>query len=111
MLQSYSILNTKHYYYMNEVVLDIETKNTFQEVGSRDCKLLQISLLVAYFYKTDEYKVYFEEDLPGLWKDLQFCDRIIGYNLKGFDYPVMNNYAPYDLFNLPTLDMMEEVQT
>lgn len=93
----------------NEVVLDIETQNTFDEVGSRDCRLLKLSLLVAYFYKTDEYRVYFEKDLPLLWPKLQFADRVIGYNLKGFDYAVLNNYAPYDLFALPTLDMMDEV--
>jgi len=93
----------------NEIVLDIETQNTFQEVGSRDTRLLKLSLLVAYFYKTDEYRVYFEKDLPSLWRELQFSDRVIGYNLKGFDYAVLNNYAPFDLFSLPTLDIMEDV--
>lgn len=93
----------------NEVVLDIETQNTFDEVGSRDCRKLSVSLLVAYFYKTGEYKTYFEKDLPALWRELQFAERIIGYNLKGFDYQVLNRYAPFDLLTLPTLDMMDEV--
>ncbi len=93
----------------NEIVLDIETQNTFDEVGSRDCRKLRLSLLVAYFYKTGEYCVYFEKDLPLLWPRLQFSDRVIGYNLNGFDYNVLNNYAPFDLFTLPTLDMMDVV--
>lgn len=93
----------------NEIVLDIETQNTFDEVGSRDCGKLRLSLLVAYFYKTDEYRTYYEKDLPLLWPKLQFADRVIGYNLNGFDYAVLNNYAPFDLFTLPTLDMMDEV--
>jgi len=93
----------------NEIVLDIETQNTFQEVGSRDCSLLKISLLVAFFYKTNEYRVYFEKDLPKLWNELKFCTRVIGYNLNGFDYHVLNNYAPFDLFSLPTLDIMDDV--
>ncbi len=93
----------------NEVVLDIETQNTFDEVGSRDCRKLSLSLLVAYFYASDEYQVYFEKDLPLLWPRLQFADRVIGYNLNGFDYNVLNNYAPFDLFTLPTLDMMDVV--
>ena len=93
----------------NEIVLDIETQNTFDEVGSRDCRKLRLSLLVAYFYKTGEYKVYFEKDLPALWPLLQFSDRVIGYNLIGFDYNVLNTYAPFDLFTLPTLDMMDVV--
>ncbi|MBU4421856.1 ribonuclease H-like domain-containing protein [Candidatus Parcubacteria bacterium] len=95
---------------MNEIVLDIETQNTFQETGRRDCKLLKLSLLVTYHYNTSEYKVYFEKDLPRLWNELLSAERIIGYNLNGFDYPVLNNYAPYDLLKLPTLDMMDEVQ-
>jgi DEAD/DEAH box helicase domain-containing protein len=94
---------------LNEIVLDIETQNTFEEVGSRDCRLLKLSLLVVYFYKTDEYRVYYEKDLPTLWPKLQLADRIIGYNLKGFDYGVLNQYAPFDLFTLPTLDMMDDV--
>jgi DEAD/DEAH box helicase domain-containing protein len=94
----------------NEVVLDIETQQTFQEVGSRDCGLLKVSLLVAYFYKTNEYKTYFEKDFPALWRELQLAERVIGYNLKGFDYSVLNNYAPFDLFTLPTIDLMEEVR-
>lgn len=93
----------------NEIILDIETQNTFDEVGSRDCRKLKVSLLVAYFYKTGEYRTYFEKDLPLLWPKLQFADRVIGYNLKGFDYNVLNNYAPFDLFATPTLDMMESV--
>lgn len=136
----------------NEIVLDIETQNTFDEVGSRDCRKLRLSLLVAYFYptsheaagtnprtsangiprvapqersgvdasrdfaqtedelrKTGGYRVYFEKDLPALWPRLQFADRVIGYNLNGFDYNVLNNYAPFDLFTLTTLDMMDAV--
>lgn len=93
----------------NEIVLDIETQNTFQEVGSHDCRLLKLSLLVAYFYKTDEYRIYYEKDLPLLWPRLQMADRVIGYNLKGFDYNVLNNYAPFDVAALSTLDMMEAV--
>src|SRR5690349_8733283 len=37
-----------------EVVLDIETQNTFQEVGSYDHSKLKISVIGVYFYETDE---------------------------------------------------------
>lgn len=93
-----------------EVVLDIETQNTFQEVGKYDHTLLKISLVGVYFYETDTYESFLEPDLPSLWPRLERADRIIGYNSKGFDIPVMNNYYAGDLMRLPQLDIMEEIQ-
>ncbi len=93
-----------------EVVLDIETQNTFQEVGKYDHTLLRISLVGAYFYETDGYESFLEHELPSLWPRLERADRIIGYNSKGFDLPVMNNYYAGDLLRLPQLDIMEEIQ-
>ena len=93
-----------------EVVLDIETQNTFQEVGKYDHTLLKISLVGVYFYETDTYESFLEHDLPALWPRLERADRIIGYNSKGFDIPVMNNYYAGDLMRLPQLDIMEEIQ-
>lgn len=92
-----------------EVVLDIETQNTFQEVGAYDPSKLLISVMVAYFYETDEYVAYEEHQLSELWPRLEHCDRIIGYNSKGFDIPVMNNYYAGDLLQIPQLDMLEEI--
>lgn len=67
----------------NEVVLDIETQNTFQEAGSWDTKLLKISVVGCYFYETDEYIAYEEHELPKLWTRLEKSGRIIGYNTNG----------------------------
>ena len=93
-----------------EVVLDIETKNTFQEVGGYFTDKLQVSVVVAYYYDTDTYESYLEKDLPQLFRKLEQASRIIGFNSKGFDMPVLNNYYPGDLLQLPQLDMLEEVQ-
>jgi DEAD/DEAH box helicase domain-containing protein len=51
-----------------------------------------------------------EADLPKLWKILEGADRIIGYNLLGFDYVVMNTYYPGDFMKFPTLDIMKEIE-
>ena len=51
----------------NEVVLDIETSNTFQDVGGYFPEKLDVSVVVAYFYETDEYVSYLVEDLPKLY--------------------------------------------
>jgi DEAD/DEAH box helicase domain-containing protein len=66
--------------------------------------------MVAYFYETDEYVAYEEHELGELWSRLEHADRIIGYNSKGFDIPVMNNYYAGDLMQVPQLDMLEEIQ-
>ncbi|MEK7108227.1 MAG: ribonuclease H-like domain-containing protein [Patescibacteria group bacterium] len=92
-----------------EVVLDIETQNTFEEVGGWFHDRLRISLVGVYFYETNEYTYYLEPDLPKLWPRLERAERIIGYNQKSFDNPVMNNYYPGDLNRLPQLDLLEEI--
>jgi DEAD/DEAH box helicase domain-containing protein len=94
----------------NEVVFDIETSNSFADVGKYDPTLLKVSLVGAYSYATDEYLSFMEEDLPKLWRLLESADRVIGYNLFGFDYPVLNTYYPGDLSKLPTLDLMKEIE-
>ncbi len=93
-----------------DVVLDIETQNTFQEVGKYDPTLLKISLVVAYDFATDQYLTFLEPELHRLWPLLEHADRLIGYNIDGFDVPVMNNYYPGDLKALPTLDIMGEIE-
>lgn len=92
-----------------EIVLDIETQNTFQEVGAYDCTKLKISVIGVYYYETDEYRCYEEHELPELWPRLERADRIIGYNTKGFDLPVMNNYYAGDFLTFSNLDILEEI--
>jgi len=94
----------------NEVVLDIETSNSFADVGKYDASLLKVSLVVIYSYATDRYESFLEPDLPKLWRHLEAADRIIGYNLFGFDYRVLNTYYPGDLATFPTLDLMAEIE-
>ena len=93
----------------NEVVLDIETRNTFQEVGGYFPEKLDVSVVVAYFYETDEYVRYLVEDLPKLFQRLERNGRIIGYNSVGFDIPILNKYYTGDLLRIPQLDMLAEI--
>lgn len=93
-----------------EVVLDIETRNTFQDVGSYNASLLQVSLVGVYFYETDTFESFMEEDLPKLWPRLERADRIIGYNLISFDYPCLQSYYTGELNRLPTVDLLVEIE-
>lgn len=93
-----------------EIVLDIETQNTFQDVGAYNPSLLQISLIGCYFYETDTFESFLEADLPKLWPRLETADRVIGYNLFGFDYPCMQSYYTGDFRKIPTVDLMLEIE-
>lgn len=94
----------------NEVVLDIETQNTFQDIGAHDPSRLRVSLVGCYFYETDTFESFFEQDLPRLWPRLEHADRVIGYNLFGFDYPCLTSYYTGDFRNIPTVDLMVELE-
>lgn len=92
-----------------EVVLDIETKNTFQDVGAYNPALLDVSLVGVYFYETDTFESFLEGDLPKLWPRLERADRIVGYNIIGFDLPCLQSYYTGELLKLPSLDIMYEI--
>ncbi|MCC7522278.1 ribonuclease H-like domain-containing protein [Candidatus Uhrbacteria bacterium] len=93
-----------------EVVLDIETQNTFQDVGAYNPSLLNVSLVGCYFFETDTFEAFFEADLPKLWPRLERAERIIGYNLVGFDYPCLQRYYSGDIMRLPTVDLLVEIE-
>jgi len=90
----------------NEVVFDIETSNSFADVGKYDPSLLKVSLVVLYSYADDTYHTFMEDELSKMWPFLEKADRVIGYNIIGFDYKVLNTYYPGDLSLLPSLDLM-----
>ena len=93
-----------------EIVLDIETQNTFQDVGAYKASLLKISVVGVYFYETDTWESFLEADLPKLWPRLERSSRIIGYNLFGFDYPCMQTYYTGNIMSLPTVDLLLEIE-
>lgn len=93
----------------NEIVLDIETQNTFADVGGYFPNQLKISLIGLYFYDTDTYETFLEKDLPKLWPRLERADRIIGFNQKSFDNPVINTYYAGNVNQIPQLDLLEVI--
>ncbi|MFH1253160.1 MAG: ribonuclease H-like domain-containing protein [Candidatus Uhrbacteria bacterium] len=92
-----------------EIVFDIETQNTFDDINSRDRSQFKISVIGVYFYETDEYRAFEEHEFAELWPRLEQADRLIGYNSKGFDLPIMNNYYAGDLLKFSNLDILEEI--
>ncbi|MEI6477559.1 MAG: ribonuclease H-like domain-containing protein [bacterium] len=90
------------------IVYDIETQETFADVGSRDPKKLHISVIGAYSYKDNEFMSYTEDELPLFWRRLEQCDMIVGFNNKGFDDQVCAAYFP-EITKVYSFDILAEV--
>jgi len=96
---------------MNVLVLDIETKFTFDEVGGRDkTESLGISVVGLYDYKTLRYDAVEEKDVARLEARLADRPLLVGFNIKKFDLSVLKPYLHFDPFALPVCDIMEEIQ-
>lgn len=95
----------------NILYFDLETKKSAQDVGGWD-KISQMGMSIGVIYSTSlgEYKIYSESQVDALIKDLQRADLVVGFNNLRFDYEVLHGYTALDLRQLPTLDMLVELQ-
>ena len=95
---------------LKKIVLDLETQKSFEEVGGRGKNhLLKISVCGIYDYSTDKYSIYEEREIGKLASVLETCDQIIGYNIKDFDFEVLQPYLNFDIHTVPYLDILEEI--
>lgn len=93
------------------VCFDVETQNSFDDVGGRaNFDKLRISVAVLYDESLDQYFVYDESEASQLIDHLFTADLVVGYNLLGFDYAVLQPYSSRKLAKLPTLDLMRELE-
>jgi len=97
---------------MNYVYFDLETQNLFQDVGGREnVEKLLVACAVTWSTQTNEFSVYWEKDVPALIQELKSAARVVGFNLRGFDYQVLQPYSPETRFaSLPTLDLFLELK-
>lgn len=92
-----------------KIFFDIETKNTFRDVGKADPTLLDISVVGIYDSKTEKFQAFVEKEFGELWPIIEKADMLIGYNSDHFDIPLLNKYYLGDLSNIKSLDIMKEV--
>ncbi len=97
---------------MNLVFFDLESQNLFDDVGGREnIDKLRVACAVTWSTQKNDFSVYWEKDIPALLEELKSATRVIGFNLRGFDYPVLQPYAPEMRFaSFPTLDMLLDLQ-
>lgn len=99
---------------MLQVILDVETKKTFDEVGGYFPEKLGISFVGVCvrdgFSGKGEMQEYFEADLPKLFPLLEQADIVVGFNIDGFDLPTFLPYYSGDISQIPSLDLMARIK-
>lgn len=95
---------------MRKITFDLETKNTFEEVGSNDPADLDASVVCIHDSLDDSYKSFLEAQFKELWPIIEQADMLISYNGEHFDIPILNKYYPGDLTRVKNLDIMKEIK-
>jgi DEAD/DEAH box helicase domain-containing protein len=95
----------------NTVYFDLETQRSAEEVGGwSHISKMGVSVGVTFSTARGDYNIYGEKQVDDLLKDLQRADLVVGFNILRFDYEVLHGYTALDLGQLPTLDMMVDLQ-
>ncbi len=95
----------------NIVYFDLETQKSADEVGGwGNIREMRMSVGVTFSSARSEYKIYAEREVNGLLTELQRADLVVGFNNLRFDYEVLHYYTVFDLTQIPTLDMLVELQ-
>jgi DEAD/DEAH box helicase domain-containing protein len=95
----------------NVLYFDLETQKSAQEVrGWNHIRDMRMSVGVTFSTARNEYRIYGEKQVDNLLTDLQRADLVVGFNHLKFDYEVLHYYTVYDLRQIPTLDLMLDLQ-
>ena len=95
----------------NIVYFDLETMRAADEVGGwKHIDKMGMSIGVTYSTGNREYSIYQESEVNDLIEELQRADLVVGFNHIRFDYEVLHGYTPLDLRQLPSLDLMVDLQ-
>jgi DEAD/DEAH box helicase domain-containing protein len=95
----------------NIVYFDLETQKSAEEVGGWDnIRDMKMSIGVTFSTVRGGYRIYGEKDINDLITELMRADLVVGFNNLRFDYEVLHGYTVFDLRQIPTLDMLIELQ-
>lgn len=102
---------------MNTIFFDIETQNTFQELGMYGYKnppsKLKLAIAGILFDNNNTYKFFGESQVSHLFNELKKADLIIGHNIIRFDYPCIQQYFEESIISIlhnKTFDTMLELE-
>lgn len=88
----------------DHIVLDVEIQKTIEELpnGWGDTDKMGVSVAVVYEFLTDRFRIFGSDDLGALKERLERADRISGYNIWRFDFPV--------IYGLPSRERVERLR-
>lgn len=95
---------------MRYIVFDIETQNTFADVGKHEPALLDISVVSLYDSVDDAYTTVAIDELETLWPHFEHADALVGYNSDHFDIPILDKYYPGSLTRIHSIDLMQDIK-
>lgn len=95
----------------DKIVFDIETKNTFADVGGQEhIKELEASVVGIYSYNEDAYYCFDETEFDKVGNYFKNAYVLIGFYSKKFDIPVLEKYFPFNIAAIPHIDILEEIE-
>ena len=91
---------------------DLETQKSAEELGGWDLDKIakmRMSVGVVWDSQDQDYFVYEEKDAKNLIEKLRTADLVVGFNVIGFDYTVLQPYSGFDLEEINTFDMLVSI--
>ena len=86
---------------------DLETQKSADDVGGwNNSHLMKLAVGVVWDSIDKKHFTYLEKDAERLAEKLKTADLVVGFNVIGFDYAVLQPYSPFDLLEIPTFDML-----
>ncbi len=90
---------------------DLETQKSADEVGGwGNIHKMGLAVGVVWDSVEQDYFVYEEKDAKKLVEKLRTADLVVGFNVIGFDYTVLQPYSDFDLQEINTFDMLVDVK-
>lgn len=95
---------------MRYVVFDIETQNSFADVGKNEPALLDLSVISAYDSDTKAYHTVSIDEIEEIWPVFEQADAVVGYNSNHFDLPIIGKYYPGSFSHIKSIDLLEDIK-
>jgi len=90
---------------------DLETQKGADEVGGwANSHLMKLAVGVVWDSREERFFSFLENEAGRLVDKLCSADLVVGFNVIGFDYAVLQPYASTDLQEIKTFDMLLDIK-
>ena len=90
---------------------DLETQKSADEVGGwGNIHLMGLAVGVVWDSFEQKYFSYLESEASRLVEKLRMADLVVGFSVKKFNYAVLQPYADFDLSEIATFDMLDDIK-